>query len=208
MPRIEVCGGIASGKTTLAKLIAGNPTACVRENFKANPFWKEFHANRSGYAFQTEISFLLLHYNHIKSVAQKTSFLACDFSIILDYAYADVTLTESQCFAFDSVYHEIIREIGLPHLIVQLRCGSAELQRRIRKRRRQVESSVTRDFLDDLNRAIERRLPLSAREVPIVEIDSERCNFAHDDKAKKDVIDLISQAIGGELLSHSLDDTE
>lgn len=69
--RIEICGGIASGKTTLAKLLEENGIGkAIYENFEKNPFWEAFYKNPSKYAFETEIAFTLQHYHEIKKKQQ------------------------------------------------------------------------------------------------------------------------------------------
>lgn len=60
--RIEVCGGIASGKTSIATLINRIGIKSIFENFKINPFWEAFYSDPINYAFETEITV----YNEIK----------------------------------------------------------------------------------------------------------------------------------------------
>ena len=65
--RIEICGGIASGKTTLANLLARSNIDPILEDFQTNLFWRAFYADPAGTAFETEITFLLQHYHQIKT---------------------------------------------------------------------------------------------------------------------------------------------
>ena len=60
---VEVCGGIASGKTTFASLMTRIDLIPIFEDFKKNPFWEAFYCNPGKYIFETEISFILLHYH-------------------------------------------------------------------------------------------------------------------------------------------------
>jgi deoxyadenosine/deoxycytidine kinase len=43
--RIEICGGIASGKTTLAVLMQRSGYSAVFENFTLNPFIENFYSD-------------------------------------------------------------------------------------------------------------------------------------------------------------------
>ncbi len=43
--RIEICGGIAAGKTTFAMLMHNNKIDTVFEDFRMNPFWQAFYLN-------------------------------------------------------------------------------------------------------------------------------------------------------------------
>ena len=56
MKRIEICGGIASGKTTLASLMKKLKVEVLFEDFKTNPFWKAFYVYPGKYIFETEIN--------------------------------------------------------------------------------------------------------------------------------------------------------
>ncbi len=93
--RIEVCGGIASGKTTLANLLHKLDIPSTLENFAANPFMQQFYADPIKTAFETEITFLLQHYHQTKIAANLNKRFVCDFSFLLDLAYARVTLNSS-----------------------------------------------------------------------------------------------------------------
>src|SRR3954447_11075813 len=94
--RVEICGGIASGKTTLANLLGSSERMVVREDFSSNPFWRAFYDDPNNTAFETEITFLLQHYHQIKVATNLEKSFACDFSLLLDYAYAHVTLNGSR----------------------------------------------------------------------------------------------------------------
>ena len=51
--RIEICGGIASGKTTFAVLLNSLGYDPVYENFQSNPFWEAFYTVPEKYNFET-----------------------------------------------------------------------------------------------------------------------------------------------------------
>ena len=60
-------GNIGAGKTTLAKMIAGEINAkLVLEQFADNPFLPKFYADQDRYSFPLELSFLADRYNQIK----------------------------------------------------------------------------------------------------------------------------------------------
>ena len=122
--RIEICGGIASGKTTLAKLLSETGVESVLEDFSKNPFWELFYLNPGKYIFETEVTFTLQHYHEIKNAQEKYSRFICDFSSIIDLAYAKIGLEGNKLNIFESIYEEVISDIGQPYLIIYLRCSS------------------------------------------------------------------------------------
>ncbi len=191
----EICGGIASGKTTFSKLLKRVGVNSILEDFEINPFWKKFYSNPAQYAFETEITFLLQHYHQIKASSNHEKAFACDFSLILDLAYADVTLKSSKKESFLSVYSEVTKELSDPDLVIHLVCDPKTELERIRRRGRSVENTITTEFLRLLNTALEKRLSEVREKVNVVTIDSEKLDFANDDHAQQEVLTLVQNSL-------------
>jgi deoxyguanosine kinase len=195
-PRVEICGGIASGKTTFAALMERLPLEIILEDFKDNPFWKAFYTNPGKYIFETEIAFSLLHYHQIKRQIEKASeILVCDFSFSLDLAYAKIGLKGSQLEAFEMVCSEIYKELGLPTLLVHLQCDAETELARITKRGRAEESLISLHFLDGLNKAVEKEVSALRPKCPIISINSSVKDFAHDEATKEEMRELLRDNI-------------
>jgi deoxyguanosine kinase len=192
--RVEICGGIASGKTTLATVMerAGHHT--IFENFKLNPFIEKFYSDSEFYSFETEISFLLQHYSQIKTEARQAKGFFCDYSLLLDSSYAEVTLKPSHLKIFQDVYETVISEILSPNLIIHLRCPAETQLYRIRQRNRSMESGITTQYLDLLNRTLDSTVRLEHPRDRILEIDSEKLDFAHDRATQNEIVKLIQDS--------------
>ena len=178
--RIEIFGGIASGKTTFAGLFENEKVKTIFEDFKANPFWRQFYANPKRFAFETEVTFLLQHYNQIKAATGSESAIVCDFSFMLDHAYVEVTLPEEERRVFLTVFQEVQRQLGPPALYVLLECSPEEELRRIKGRGREVETGLGVEYLASLNDALARHVELAESSSRVLRIDSEHRNFAKD----------------------------
>lgn len=174
---VEICGGIASGKTTLATQLAKVGFVGLFEQFQDNPFWKAFYRNPSETAFETEITFFLQHYHQIKSAYPLGKPFVCDFSRWQDHAYTRITLSQPEQTIFDVVFQEVNRKIGMPVLIIFLKCNAEIELERIKKRGREIESSITLDYLALLNSAIRSELDLIRNHFRILEIDSGLVDF-------------------------------
>jgi deoxyadenosine/deoxycytidine kinase len=198
--RIETCGGIASGKTTLAQLLGQLEVPSILEHFHSNPFWKAFYADPAGTAFETEISFLLQHYHEIKTAAKKTKGFACDFSFLLDLAYAQVTLDEGKRSAFTAVYQEICRELTPPDLVIHLICDPETELERIRQRGRDVEQSITLDYLVAINRALVGVLREEAATWNVLTINSAELDFANKKTDMQTVLNSVSSRLKSDRL--------
>lgn len=180
--RIEICGGIAAGKTSLSKLMSEDGIIpAVNECFNSNPFLESFYEDPAFVSFETEITFALQHYHDIKIATIKNNPIICDYSVFLDLAYADVTLKESEFKAFISVHDEIISQIGYPGVLIYLRCDPVILLNRIRVRQRQFEQGITVEYLSQVINALEKRI-FSLKNVMIVEIDSDKVDFVEKDR--------------------------
>ena len=196
MHHIEICGNIASGKTTLAKLLKRLELYPVLERFRSNPFWQAFYADPVKFSFETEITFLLQHYHAIKVAEHNSKQFVCDFSLVLDRAYADFTLKKKRHRElFSSVANEAENELGRPKALIRLSCPEEVLLERIRKRKRSTEQAITIEFLATLGRSIKRRVHEAAKRVPIIEINSHRIDFAYSTKGKKEAIEQISDTL-------------
>jgi deoxyguanosine kinase len=193
--RIEVCGGIASGKTTFAGLMRDIGVHLLFENFRSNPFWEAFYSNPGKYIFETEVSFTLQHYHQIKKDSASDKIDICDFSFLLDVAYAEVGLQGTKLNTYMTVYEEIKRDLPLPILVVHLKCDAETELKRIRARGRAVENSITVEFLNALNKAVERRVANAAGNLNIITIDSAQQNFADDESVKREMIEMMTKRV-------------
>jgi len=193
--RIEICGGIASGKTTFAMLLSRIGFNCIYESFTTNPFWDAFYTDPGSYIFETEISFTLQHYHQVKKQACGGKPIVCDYSFLLDNAYAEIGLQGSQLAAFMTVYEEIKKELPPPTLVVYLQCDPDIELARIHARGRDVEKSITVDFLKSLNDAVSAQIDKDKGHVTILTIDSARNNFVDDEEVKDCMLQMVTDAM-------------
>ncbi|MFH1011369.1 MAG: deoxynucleoside kinase, partial [bacterium] len=121
--------------------------------------------------------------------------IVCDYSFLLDIAYAEIGLKGSQLNAFMTIYEEIAKELPPPILIIHLQCDASIELERIRKRARAVEESITLDFLDALNKAIANEVSKYSNKLKIITIDSAFKNFADDEIIKTEMLHRVDEAL-------------
>ena len=192
-PRIEVCGGIASGKTTFANLMSLKGFNPIMENFQINPFLAAWYQDHAKYVFETEISFILQHYHQIKKEQIESKINICDFSFLIDLAYAEIGLHGSKLDAFRIIHEEIKRDLPLPALLIHLNCDAETELKRIRARAREIEESINLDFLDTLNKAVGQQVRKVQGNIRIITINSAIKNFADDEKTKEEISNYIAE---------------
>ena len=193
--RVEVCGGMASGKTTFVNLTKRLRFNRLLEKFRNNPFWEAFHLDPFKYAFETEISFILQHYHQIKRKEVNSKINICDFSLFLDLAYAEVGLQGTKLEGFHTIYEEIKRDLSPPALLIYLKCDAKTELQRVRKRGRAPEKFVTLEFLEKLNKAVEQQVAKISGKTKVLSIDSAQRNFVKDEAVKQELMDLVSKTL-------------
>lgn len=188
--RIEICGNIASGKTTLANLFQGEATVLLEE-YKTNPFWAAFYSNPQKFKFETEIAFILQHYHLIKRDFEVGNVNICDFSFLLDHSYALSDLDKRELEIFKDIYHKILNEIGPPNFLIYLRCDIDTLVKRIKERGRKEEENIDVDFLKLVEANIEKNIQKNYPAYKFIEIDSGLKDFVNDQSTRNEIFQKI-----------------
>ena len=193
--RLEIAGGIASGKTTLARILKRAGATCLLEDFRRNPFVRAFYQTPKVFAFETEVSFVLQHFHALKMHRTPDTIVVLDHSFFLDEAYADVTLLSTERRAFQAIVNEIRYQTGDNALVVHLECPASVALERLRARKRTMEQGIRKAYLERLNAALDRRLSkLSAQR--IFRIDSGRLDYAHDEATRRAICGALMRWLG------------
>jgi deoxyguanosine kinase len=190
LKRIEICGGIATGKTWLARSLSHHgPYQLVEERFREIPFWEKFYTAtpraRADYEFQKNASFLMFHAESIRDGKQSDSRdMICDFAMFQDLAYGAFT---PDLPILESIYSRLTEQIGVPTAIIRLRCAPEIQLERIRRRGRRPEQSIDRSYLDSLDQKIDERLSklLEKHQIEVREIDTGATDFVSNSEAQK-----------------------
>jgi len=178
--RVEFCGGIGAGKSTVALLLAtrlGLPL--VKEHYERIPFWEDFYRDPAGYELEKNISFLLFHGHAIRTAVSKqvSDILICDFALFQDLAYGAMSRLPDDYDAIAAIHDRLIVRLAPPDLVVYVRCSPDEQLARIRRRDREPERAITRSYLESLSANIEIQLHRRLPDVPVIKVDTERLDF-------------------------------
>lgn len=195
MTSIEICGGIAYGKTTLAHLLRDTSLTTVLENFEENPFYSAFYQDPNAVAFETEVTFSLQHYHQIKRALISGDSFCTDFSPYLDLAYSRVNLRGEQLGAYLRVYDVIRKEVGHPSVLIHLHCDPEIALSRIRRRGRSAELGITLEYLVALDDAIEAIMNASTDVTCILTLDSQLLDFVSNDHDRERALAIVRAGI-------------
>lgn len=175
--RIEICGAIAAGKTTLANAFSKINGNIILEDFSKISMLDDFYSNPSSFAFETEISFTLQHYYQIKKDVENSQNLICDFSSIDDYAFALLTLNEKELYIYNQIFSYTQERIGKPKKIIKLSASIKELIYRIHNRGRENETDIDSDYLKKFENCLEMAIDKFYSDIPLIAINTEDISF-------------------------------
>ncbi len=192
---IAVEGVIGVGKTTLCDTLAGRLNAClVLDEMEDNPFLNKFYKNRSRYAFQAQLWFLLSRYRQLsESLLQQDMFHDCTVSDYLfekDRIYAGVNLDENEFALYSAIARFLERDMPRFDYVVYLQASTEVLLKRIEKRGRPFENGMDYRYIDSLNQAYNNFF-FHYTASPLLIINTTNIDFVNNENELDEVIDQI-----------------
>jgi deoxyadenosine/deoxycytidine kinase len=154
---IVVEGVIGVGKTSLTKLLATRTSGRLNlEVVEENPFLSQFYQDRSAFAFQTQIFFLLSRYRQQQNLFQHDLFsstLISDYLFAKDRIFANLNLSDDELVLYNQLATILEQRVLKPDLVIYLQARTPVLLQRIRWRGRSYEQDMDQEYLNALNTA-------------------------------------------------------
>jgi deoxyguanosine kinase len=152
---IVIEGNIGAGKTSLAKRIAQDFNGkLILERFADNPFLPKFYQDPERYSFPLELSFLADRYNQLKRELSDRdlfkSFTIADYYFMKSLIFAKATLPDDEFNLYRQIFDIIYSTLPKPDLFVYLHVNPDNLLMNIRKRGRDYEQNITREYLENI----------------------------------------------------------
>ena len=180
---IAIEGAIGAGKTSLVLQLSKRYHArSILEVVEENPFLSRFYEDIRGYAFQTQIFFLLSRYDQQIKATQQDLFRHLSFSDYMfakDRIFAHLNLSGNELKMYEHLYQIMCKDIPAPDLVVYLRAGTEMLMKRIMLRDRPFERKISYQYMDRLNKAYEAYFERQEnfKQSKLVLIDTEELDF-------------------------------
>ncbi len=180
---IAIEGVIGVGKTTLARLLQPRLQAdeVLLEVFEENPFLAKFYEDRSRYAFQTQIFFLLSRYHQqnraVPGLLAAGKRLIADYTFEKDALFARINLSGDELEMYHRVHEALAEKIPQPHLVVYLRAEPQVLMQRIALRDRPYERNMDPAYIARLHAAYDDHFAHHHHGAPVLTIDTTRLDF-------------------------------
>ena len=152
---IAIEGNIGAGKTSLAKMIAGEYNArLILERFADNSFLPKFYKDPGKYAFPLEMSFLADRYQQLKDELSRSdmfkSFIVADYFIDKSLIFARKTLQNDEYALYSRLFGIINSALPKPDLILYLYNNVKQLKQNILTRGRDYEKEIEYAYLEKI----------------------------------------------------------
>lgn len=200
---ITIAGNIGTGKTTLTKMLADQYGWKPHfESVSDNPYLKDFYDDMARWCFPLQVYFL----NHRFKVHRDVSFSNAssiqdrsiyeDCHIFARNLYESGKMEERDYRNYLDLYGEMIRLLPPPDLMIYMKKSVPRLVDQIRKRGRDFEKNIPRDYLECLNRYYDDWIG-SYKEGKLLIVDSDELDFVANpedfDHISKKILEKIDQ---------------
>jgi len=197
---ISIEGAVGAGKTSLAQLLAERAKArLVLERLEENPFLPGFYEDRTKYAFQAQLFFLLNRYSQQRELLQQDLFydcVICDYLFAKDRIFAYLNLGEDEILLYERIYDFLDEAIPKPDLVVYLQTSTRVLMDRIRRRDRGYERNISQEYIRDLNERYNSFF-FHYSQTPLLLVNTDDLDFINNERDLIDLIEEIRRMKGG-----------
>ena len=177
---VAIEGVIGAGKTTLASMLAKEWGAHLKlEVVEENPFLAQFYQDMRGYAFQTQLFFLLSRHRQQSELKQFDLFMervVSDYLFAKDRIFANITLDDNELALYKRLADLLEREVPKPDIVVYLQASVESLMGRIRKRGREFERDMSSEYIETLNEAYNYFF-FHYTDTPLIVVNTDDINF-------------------------------
>ncbi len=193
---IAVEGPIGVGKTSLARLLANEFKArLVLEEVEHNPFLARFYEDSDKYSLPVQLYFLLTRYNQQRALSQQDLFAQAtvsDYLFAKDRIFASLNLAPDELALYENIYRLLDAQMPKPDLVVFMFAQVEKLLERLRRRNRDFERDISREYLERVSAAF-RDFFFYYEEAPLLVVDTTAIDFIEDSDDLRDLLREIEQ---------------
>jgi deoxyguanosine kinase len=194
---IAVEGNIGAGKTTLCQRLADySGCALLLEQFTDNPFLPPFYEQPERYAFPVELFFMTeRHKQLLEHFAQPDffkPFTVADYFFVKTLLFAKNNLSEEELRLFQRLFNVLNSTFPKPDLLLYLHRPVEVLMRQIKKRGRNIELNISREYLEEIQGAYLNYLKMET-DTPVVIIELGEADFQRDEHVFQAIVGIMQE---------------
>ncbi len=196
---VAIEGPIGVGKTSLVNLLSKRLHGTKILQDADNPFLEDFYKDKRGAAFRTQLFFLLSRFDQQRSIAQRdlfTQLIIADYTFPKDKIFAYLTLEDSELMIYNRLYDLLYETVPKPDLVIYLQASLDTLMRRIKKRGRAYEKSISSTYLQELSDAYSHYF-YRYDETPLLVVNTNDIDFVNTPEHFDQLVEQIRNAQKG-----------
>lgn len=196
---IAVEGPIGVGKTSLVDMLARRFRGVKIQEDVDNPFLSDFYKDKRGAAFRCQLFFLLSRYDQQRQLMQRDLFaelVLSDYSFPKDKIFAYLTLDDAELLIYNKLYEVLVDSVPKPDLVIYLQAGMETLLKRIKRRGREYEKSVSPAYLKEVSDAYSHYF-YRYDETPLLVVNTSEIDFVHNSEHFEALVEQIRTATRG-----------
>jgi deoxyadenosine/deoxycytidine kinase len=155
---ITIAGNIGAGKSSLTKLLSERfGWKPFYESVEDNPYLRDFYADMKKWSFHLQIYFLSKRFNDAQSILKDEHSVILDRTLFEDgeifarNLHAIGNMTDKDFNNYMMLFNTLINYLPKPDLMIYLRSDVDFLVERIKKRSRDFETTIPKEYLLQLN---------------------------------------------------------
>jgi len=202
---ISIAGNIGSGKSSLTSIMAKRfQWIPYFESVQDNPYLSDFYANMKRWSFNLQIYFLAHRFRTHKEITELQTSVIQDRSIYEDVEifarnlYELGNMDKRDYETYSSLFKEMTAYLAPPDILIYLRASIPTLISQIRKRGREYEMNIDKNYLSRLNESYEQWIENYNLGKKII-IDTDNLDFVHSEKDFETVISTIEKQLSLDL---------
>ena len=200
---VLVAGNIGAGKTSLTERLGSRlGWLTAYESVADNPYLPDFYADMKTWSFHLQVFFLGHRAEQFLELSNDPQSAISDRSIYEDaYIFARAlhhlgNLRERDYRAYRRLFDLVVGNLPAPDLLIYLKCSVPTLMERIHQRGREMESTISADYLSLLESFYDDWLQ-TFDVCPVLTIPSDDLDFVHKPRHLDIVVKTIQAKLAG-----------
>lgn len=200
---VAVAGNIGVGKSTLVSMLCKElDWQPYYEPVKENPYLEEFYADMKTWAFQSQVFFLThrlrMHLDLLEnpaSVVQDRSVYE-DAEVFAANLNREGQMSQRDYKSYRRLYRLLCDMLRPPDLVIYLQASVPTLQKRIAQRGRDFESTISNQYLDQLNELYEQWIS-SFTLCPVLTVPTDQMDYVAHNGQLSLIIEKMDEKLNG-----------